>query len=156
MEIKHRCGVEKYQYIKISWVCEEYADMRSYKCYIQPEQEEERKWTKSEERKARIARLVKEWKELGEEDLIFKDPSISVYADYENMQDEEGEDHVIPVCRETDGDEATKVFYGKNCSDDLNYLDELVVNEDGFEQSVIVLFHNLKGYDEIFVLQELY
>ena len=95
MEVKHGCGVAKYQYIKISWVCEEYADMRSYKYYIQPEQEEERKWTGSEERKARIARLVKEWKELGEEDLIFKDPSISVYADYENMQDEEGEDHSV-------------------------------------------------------------
>ena len=52
-----------------------------------------------------------------------------------------------------DEDEGTVVFYGENCCEDfLDYLDELAVNEDGFEQSmVMLLFHNLKGYDGMFV-----
>lgn len=57
-----------------------------------------------------------------------------------------------------DEDEGTVVFYGENCCEDfLDYLDELAVNEDGFEQSmVMLLFHNLKGYDGMFVFYELY
>lgn len=108
---------------------------------------------RSEERRARRARLEKEGKELDQEGLIFKDPPVFVYADYYLMQNEEGEHHPILVCCEIDEDEGTVVFYGENCCEDfLDYLDELAVNEDGFEQSVVMLlFHNLKGYDGMFV-----
>lgn len=90
---------------------------------------------------------------MDQESLIFKDPPVFVYADYYAMQNEEGEHHPILVCCETDEDEGTVVFYGENCCEDfLDYLDELAVNEDGFEQSVVILlFHNLKGYDGMFV-----
>lgn len=40
---------------------------------------------RSEERRARIARLEKEGKELDQEGLIFKDPPVFVYADYYAM-----------------------------------------------------------------------
>lgn len=90
---------------------------------------------------------------MDQEGLIFKDPPVFVYADYYAMQNEEGEHHPLLVCCEIDEDEGTVVFYGENCCEDfLDYLDELAVNEDGFEQSVVMLlFHNLKGYDGMFV-----
>lgn len=37
-----------------------------------------------------------------------------------------------------------------------SFLDKLAVNENRFEQGVIVVFHNLEGYDKMFVLQEIY
>ena len=36
----------------------------------------------------------------------------------------------------------------------FDFLNEVAVNENGFEWSVEVLFHNLKGYDGMFVLEE--
>ena len=38
----------------------------------------------------------------------------------------------------------------------FDFLNEVAVNENGFEWSVEVLFHNLKGYDGMFVLEELF
>ena len=45
----------------------------------------------------------------------------------------------------------------EHCSQDfLEFLDQLAINEDEFERAVIVMFHNLKGYDGMFILLELY
>ena len=38
----------------------------------------------------------------------------------------------------------------------FDFLNEVAVSENGFEWSVEVLFHNLKGYDGMFVLEELF
>ena len=38
----------------------------------------------------------------------------------------------------------------------FDFLNEVAVRENGFEWSVAVLFHNLKGYDGMFVLEELF
>ena len=38
----------------------------------------------------------------------------------------------------------------------FDFLNEVAVNENGFECSVEVLFHNLKGYDGMFVSEELF
>ena len=38
----------------------------------------------------------------------------------------------------------------------LEFLDQLAINEDEFERPVIVMFHNLKGYVSMFILQQLY
>ena len=77
--------------------------------------------------------------------LEFKDPPIFVCTDYEAMQPAEGEHPPIMVCCETDQADHTRVFYGEHCFQDLQeFLDQLAVNEDGFERLVIVMFHNLK------------
>ena len=91
------------------------------------------------------------------DELDFKDPLIFVYADYEAMQSADGEHRPIMVCCETAQEDHTRVFYGQHCSQDfLAFLDQLAINEDEFERPVIVMFHNLKDYDGIFILQELY
>ena len=91
------------------------------------------------------------------DELDFKDPPIFVYADYEAMHSADGEHRHIMVCCETDQEDHTRVFYGEHCSQDfLAFLDQLAINEDEFERPVIVMFHNLQGYDSMFILQELY
>ena len=91
------------------------------------------------------------------DELDFKDLPIFVYADNEAMQSANSEHQPIMVCCETDQENHTHVFYGKRCSQDfLEFLDQLNINEDEFERPVIVMFHNLKGYDIMFILQELY
>ena len=94
---------------------------------------------------------------LDPDKLEFKDPPIFVCTDYEAIQSAEGEHPPIMVCCETDQADHTRVFYGEHCSQDLQeFLDQLAVNEDGFERLVIVMFHNLKGYDGVFIPQESY
>ena len=91
------------------------------------------------------------------DELDFKDPLIFVYADYEAMHSADGEHRHIMVCCETDQEDHTHVFYGEHCSQDfITFLDQLAINEDEFERPVIVMFHNLQGYDSMFILQELY
>ena len=91
------------------------------------------------------------------DELNFKDPPIFVYADYEAMQSADGEHRPIMVCCETDQENHTHLFYGERFSKDfLEFLDQLAINEDKFERPVIVMFHNLKGYDGMFIPQELY
>ena len=47
--------------------------------------------------------------------------------------------------------------YGESCTDHfIRELESLAVDEDGDDRSVIVLFHNMKGYDGMFLLQYLY
>ena len=61
------------------------------------------------------------------------------------------------VCCKTDQENRTHVFYGVHCSQYfLEFLDQLAINEDEFERPVIVMFHSLKGYVRMFILQELY
>ena len=38
----------------------------------------------------------------------------------------------------------------------FDFLNEVAVSENGFEWSVALLFHNLKGFDGMFVLEELF
>ena len=91
------------------------------------------------------------------DELDFKDPPIFVYADYEAMQSADGEHRPIMVCCESDQEDYTNVFYGEHCSQDFPaFLDQLAINENEFERTGIVMFHNLQGYDSMFILQELY
>ena len=91
------------------------------------------------------------------DELDFKDPPIFVYADYEAMQSADGEHRPIMVRCESDQEDYTHVFYGEHCSQDFPaFLDQLAINEDEFERTGIVMFHNLQGYDSMFILQELY
>ena len=91
------------------------------------------------------------------DELDFKDPPIFVYADYEVMQSADGEQQPIMVCCEINQENHTHVFYGERCSQDfIEFLDQSAINEDEFERPVIVMFHNLIGYNAMFILQELY
>ena len=135
-------------------------DIRTQKCLIQPAEEEERPRRCKEEQNARIKRLQRQgipMSAMDPDELNFKDPPIFVYADYEAMQSADGEHRPIMVCCETDQENHTHLFYGERFSKDfLEFLDQLAINEDKFERPVIVMFHNPKGYDGMFIPQELY
>ena len=85
----------------------------------------------------------------------FQDPPLMIYADYEAVVDEDGVHTPILICAEREDDDDTQVFYGPDCSEEfLIYLDEQCTNEYEEERDVIVIFHNLKGYDGMFILQQ--
>lgn len=53
-------------------------------------------------------------------------------------------------------EDETEVFYGPDCTDNMfEQLDDLTITEEGDNRDVIVVFHNFKGYDGMFVLQYL-
>ena len=139
---------------------QEDVDIRTHKCFIQPAIEEERPRCSKEEQNARIKQLQRQGipkSAMDPDELDFKDPSIFVYAGYEAMQSADDEHQPIMVCCKTDQENHTHVFYGEHCSQNfLEFLDQLAINEDEFERPVIVMFHNLQGYDSMFILQELY
>ena len=56
---------------------------------------------------------------------------------------------MMRTCRSFESKIVPKNFF-------FDFLNEVAVNENGFEWSVEVLFHNLKGYDGMFVLEELF
>ena len=60
-------------------------------------------------------RLTNQEEALDEEDLAFKDPPVFVYADYEAMQESDGEYFAIMVCFETDEEDYNHTFYGEEC-----------------------------------------
>lgn len=63
----------------------------------------------------------------------------------------------ILVCCESEDGHEPPPFYGTSCTEDFfDYLDGLTVDEYNDERRVIVIFHNFKGYDAMFVLQYLY
>jgi len=88
---------------------------------------------------------------------VLKDPPLQVYADFEAVTDEEGKQTPILVCFETDESDETVVCEGPNCTGQL--FEKLTVfceDQDGKPREVIVIFHNLKGYDGMFLLQYCY
>lgn len=88
---------------------------------------------------------------------VEKSPPLFVYADYEAVTNDSGVQSPILVCRESEGGHEPPQFYGTSYTEDFfNYLNGLTVDEYNDEQRVIVIFHNFKGYDAMFVLQYLY
>jgi len=88
---------------------------------------------------------------------VQKDPPLQVYADFEAVTDEEGKQTPILVCFETDESDETVVCEGPNCRGQLfEKLNAFCEDQDGKPREVIVIFHNLKGYDGMFLLQYCY
>ena len=86
-----------------------------------------------------------------------REPPLQVYCDYEAVTDAKGNQTPILLCAETDEDDETVSFYGPDCTSHFfDWLEELAVDQDGDDRDVIDLFHNLKGYDGMFLLQHCY
>ena len=89
--------------------------------------------------------------------LVEREPPLQVYCDYEAITDAEGNQTPILLCAETDEDDETFTFYGSECTSlFFDWLEEQAVDQDGDDRPVIALFHNLKGYDGMFILQHCY
>lgn len=82
-------------------------------------------------------------------------PPYFVYADYECTQDER--EHVpILICAAGEDIEDPLVFYGGDCTAAFYDWVQQKTKVLDRPREVIILFHNLKGYDGIFVLKYLY
>lgn len=53
-------------------------------------------------------------------------------------------------------EDETELFYGPDCTDMFEQLDDLTIRREGDNRDVIVVFHNFKGCDGMFVLQYLF
>ena len=89
--------------------------------------------------------------------LVDRDPPLQVYCDYEAITDAEGNQTPILLCLEDDEEDQFCSFYGPTCTADMfDHLESIAVDVDGDDRDVIVIFHNLKGYDGMFILQHCY
>ena len=136
---RHKCGFAKCP------VCHEWVYVAEHKCYIQPVVHEE----------------VEETEEPTEEGggcMVAPPPSLFVYADFEAMQDHEGVFVPNLLCFSSSEDDEIHVLDGEDCTlQFLEQLDELADDSDSdSEREIIIAFHNLKGFDSVFILNELY
>ena len=137
---RHKCGYAKCP------VCDEWVFINDHKCYIQPVVEEERDTKEPTE-------------ELeGEGRMVAPTPPLFVYADFEAMQNAEGVFMAHLLCCSSTEEEAIHVLEGEDCAlQFLHDLDDIVdVPDSDQEREIIVVFYNLKGFDGMFILHELY
>ena len=132
----HHCGYAKCN------VCKEDVYINDHRCYIQPVVEEEPIQT-----------------EEGGGCMVAPPPPLFVYADIEAMKDHEGVFVPNLLCYSSSEEEEIHVIDGNQCV--LNFLQELdnlaeVSDNNEQQREVIVVFHNLKGFDSVFVIKELY
>ena len=138
-------------------MCGKSVNIVSHQCYIQPQKE------KTDVKRVSCNDVgTRPFREPHPDDpdtrvWVERDPPLQVYADYEATTDAEGVQTAILLCAESDEDEETVSFYGPDCTKRfLEWLEELAVDQDGDDRKVIILFHNLKGYDGMFFLQHCY
>ena len=137
---RHRCGFTKCN------VCREYVNINDHRCYIQPVQEKE-------------AEETEEPTEEGGSCMVALPPPLMVYADIEALQNHESVFEANLLCYSSSEEEEIHVIDGENCV--LNFLQELddlaeVPDNNEQQRQVIVVFHNLKGFDGMFIINELY
>ena len=136
---RHRCGFAK------CTVCKKWVPIQEHKCYIQPvkEKEEEEETQQTEE---------------GGGCMVAPPPPVFVYADFEAMQDHEGVFVPNLLCFSSSEEEEIHVLNGEDCAlQFLEQLDELAdVADSDSEREIIIVFHNFKGFDSIFIVNALY
>ena len=136
---RHKCGFAKCP------VCHEWVNINDHRCFIQPvkEKEEEEETEQTEE---------------GGGCMVAPPPPLFVYADYEAMQDHEGVFVPNLLCYTSSEEEEIHVLHGEDCSlQFLQKMDTLAdVAETDNERDIIIVFHNLKAFDSMFILNELY
>ena len=149
---RHRCYVGECPF------CLQYVDQREHRCFIQP--------VKPEDDLPKIRTVAEE--DVAGREVLGYDPDtgrpfvpefgcLFIYADYEAVTSPDGVQEPILLCCETADQEETQRFYGADCTDKFfEYLDELTIDDDNLPRKVIVIFHNFKGYDGMFVLKYLY
>ena len=143
----HRCGFAQCP------CCSEMVKISDHKCYIQPiNPEEDTSFeTMAEWRAARRQAEVQNKK-------VPPPPPLLVYADIEALQLPDRTFQPILLCYKADDDYRIRDLYGDDCClRFLHALDDMTQIPDYEEdRPVIVVFHNLKGFDGMFILNTLY
>ena len=164
-EIKYRKGQATGHRHKCGWadchICEKWVDIYTHQCFIQPvKPKEDDPKTKKVPTSAVGNRTVVEGDDDDEDDdrvRVERDPPLMVYADYEAMTDASGVQFPILIGYETAESNTCHLLYGSDCTTRFFAdLEALAVDQDGDDRNVIILFHNLKGYDAMFLLQHAY
>ena len=136
---RHKCGVAKCP------VCNNLVNINDHRCFIQPvkEKEEEEETEQTEE---------------GGGCMVAPPPPLFVYTDFEAMQDHEGVFVANLLCYSSSEEEEIHVLHGEDCTlQFLEELDELAdVPDSDREREIIIVFHNFKAFDSVFILNELY
>ena len=137
---RHKCGYAKCP-VRHEWV-----SIHDRKCYMQPVVEEER------DREDPIEEPE------GEGRMVAPPPPLFVYADFEAMQNAEGVFVANLLCYSSAEEDTIHVLEAEDCPlQFLHDLDDLVdVPDNNQEREILVVFHNLKGFDGMFILHELY
>ena len=136
---RHRCGFAKCN------VCKEYVNIIDHLCYIQPVvQEKEAEET--------------EQTEEGGGCTVAPPPPLFVYADLEAQQNHDGVFVPNLLCYSSSEEEDIHSLDGEDCVlRFLQDLDDLAEKPDSEQQrNIIVVFHNLKGFDGMFIINQLY
>ena len=131
---RHRCGYAKCH------SCQETVDMTQHRCYIQPSRNEEE--APSEE-----------------DDDPPPPPPQFVYADIEAMQTADRGFTANLLCYRHQDQRDIVTLKGEDCCERfMQHLDDLAhpIDRDVEEEDLIILFHNLKGFDGLFILRQLY
>ena len=124
-------------------MCHEWVFINDHNCYIQPVVEE--------------GRGTEEPTDAEGGGRMEAPPPMFVYADFEVMQNVKGILAANLLCHSS-AKETIHVLEGEDCAlQFLHDLDDLVdVPDSDEEREIIVVFHNLKGFDGMFLLHELY
>ena len=137
---RHRCGFAKCN------VCNEYVFINDHRCYIQPVVQDKE------------AKETEEPTEEGGGCMVAPPPPLFVYADLEAYKNEENVFVPNLLCFATAEEEEIHVIDGDHCV--LNFLQELdalaEVPDSDRDREIIIVFHNLKAFDGIFIIRELY
>ena len=137
---RHKCGVAKCP------VCNNLVNINDHRCFIQRVKEKEEDEEETEQT------------EEGGGCMVAPPPPLFVYADFEAMQDHEGVFVANLLCYSSSEEEDIHVLHGEDCTlQFLEELDELAdVPDSDREREIIIVFHNFKGFDSVFILNELY
>ena len=133
---RHRCGFSACP------SCKQVVHLQSHKCFIQPHVEKESQPQMDAE---------------GNEKQPLP-PPLFVWADIEAMQLADRQFEPIMLCYRTSDTNNIVTHKGKGCvCTFLHDLDEATdIPNDDRDRQVIVIFHNLKGFDGVFLINELY
>ena len=90
--------------------------------------------------------------------MVAPPPPLFVYADFEAMQNAEGVFVANLLCYSSSEETTIHVLDGEDCAlQFLRDLDDLTdIPDSEGEREILVVFHNLKGFDGMFILHELY
>ena len=147
----HRCGYAECEH------CQKVVDLSTHQCFIQK--------IKSSEDDPKTKKVptnqVGDRTPLGPPKKgmveVERQPPLFVFADFESTTSDEGYQSAIMVGYETSENDECHTLYGEDVTDRfLMEMEELAVDEDGDDRRVIVVFHNLKGYDGMLLLRHMY
>ena len=148
---QHRCGYVECEH------CEKEVETASHCCFIQKvkksDDDPKTKWVPLDRVGGRgTIGSAKKGKIQVE-----RDPPLFVYADYEAMTNARGYQEAVLIGFETSESEDCVMIRGRDCTEVfIRELDGLAVDQDGDDRNVVCVFHNLKGYDGMFILEYLY